>query len=32
MTGQPKIVVLDGYSLNPGDLDWSGLEAIGDWY
>ena len=30
MSGQPKIVVLDGYSLNPGDLDWSGLEAIGD--
>ena len=30
MTGQPKIVVLDGYTLNPGDLDWSGLEAIGD--
>ena len=30
MAGQPKIVVLDGYALNPGDLDWSGLEAIGD--
>jgi glycerate dehydrogenase len=30
MTGQPKIVVLDGYALNPGDLDWSGLEAIGE--
>ncbi len=25
-----KIVVLDGYTLNPGDLDWSGFEAIGD--
>lgn len=25
-----KIVVLDGYTLNPGDLDWKGLEAIGD--
>ena len=25
-----KIVVLDGYTLNPGDLDWSRLEAIGD--
>ncbi|MGI6161817.1 MAG: D-2-hydroxyacid dehydrogenase [Christensenellales bacterium] len=24
-----KIVVLDGYTLNPGDLDWKGLEAIG---
>ncbi|MBP62267.1 MAG: glycerate dehydrogenase, partial [Planctomycetaceae bacterium] len=30
MTSRPKIVVLDGYALNPGDLDWSGLEAIGD--
>ncbi len=25
-----KIVVLDGYTLNPGDLDWSGLQALGD--
>lgn len=25
-----KIVVLDGYTLNPGDLTWSGLEALGD--
>lgn len=25
-----KIVVLDGYTLNPGDLDWKGLEAIGE--
>ena len=25
-----KIIVLDGYTLNPGDLDWKGLEAIGD--
>lgn len=24
-----KIVVLDGYTLNPGDLSWSGLEALG---
>jgi len=24
-----KIVVLDGYCLNPGDLDWSGFEPIG---
>lgn len=24
-----KIVVLDGFTLNPGDLDWKGLEAIG---
>lgn len=25
-----KIVVLDGYGLNPGDLSWSGMEALGD--
>ena len=25
-----KIVVLDGYALNPGDLSWAGLEALGD--
>ncbi|OGR32840.1 MAG: glycerate dehydrogenase [Desulfuromonadales bacterium GWC2_61_20] len=25
-----KIVVLDGYTLNPGDLDWQPLEALGD--
>lgn len=25
-----KIVVLDGYTLNSGDLDWKGLEAIGE--
>lgn len=25
-----KIVVLDGYTLNPGDLDWKGLEAVGE--
>ncbi len=25
-----KIVVLDGYTLNPGDLDWNGLEALGE--
>ena len=24
-----KIVILDGYTENPGDLDWSGLEAFG---
>ena len=23
-----KIVVLDGYSLNPGDLSWKGLEEL----
>jgi len=25
-----KIVVLDGYTLNPGDLSWSGFEALGE--
>lgn len=25
-----KIVVLDGYTLNPGDLSWAGFEKIGD--
>jgi len=25
-----KIVVLDGHTLNPGDLDWSELRALGD--
>lgn len=25
-----KIVVLDGYTLNPGDLDWSAFEAMGE--
>ncbi len=25
-----KIVVLDGYALNPGDLSWAGLESLGD--
>jgi glycerate dehydrogenase len=24
-----KIVVLDAYTLNPGDLSWEGLEALG---
>ena len=27
---QPQIVVLDGHTLNPGDLSWSGLEDIGE--
>ncbi|MDP9291278.1 MAG: D-2-hydroxyacid dehydrogenase [Verrucomicrobiota bacterium] len=27
---RPKIVVLDGFTLNPGDLDWGGLREIGD--
>ncbi|OAS17123.1 D-2-hydroxyacid dehydrogenase [Paenibacillus oryzisoli] len=25
-----NIVVLDGYTLNPGDLDWSGIETLGE--
>ncbi len=25
-----KIVVLDGYTENPGDLSWSGFEALGE--
>src|SRR5680860_1161522 len=25
-----KIVVLDGYTLNPGDLSWEGIEKLGD--
>lgn len=25
-----KIVVLDGYAANPGDLSWNGLEKLGD--
>ena len=27
---KPKIVVLDGFALNPGDLDWTALESLGD--
>ncbi len=25
-----KIIVLDGYTLNPGDLSWEGLSALGE--
>lgn len=25
-----KIIVVDGYAMNPGDLSWDGLEEIGD--
>lgn len=25
-----KIVVLDGFTLNPGDLNWNGLQALGE--
>ena len=24
------IVVLDGYTINPGDLSWDSLEELGD--
>lgn len=24
-----EIVILDGYALNPGDMSWNGLEALG---
>jgi glycerate dehydrogenase len=26
---QPRIVVLDGFAMNPGDLSWEPLEALG---
>lgn len=26
---RPNIVVLDGFTLNPGDLDWAALRALG---
>ncbi len=25
-----KIVILDGYTLNPGDLDWSPIKSLGE--
>lgn len=25
-----KLVVLDGYAMNPGDLSWAGLSALGE--
>jgi len=27
---RPRIVVLDGHTLNPGDLDWGEVAALGD--
>jgi len=27
---RPRIVVLDGHTLNPGDLDWDEVAALGD--
>lgn len=29
-SGAMKIVVLDGYTLNPGDISWAGLESLGE--
>lgn len=28
--GHMKIVVLDGYTLNPGDIDWDGFKKLGE--
>ena len=25
-----KIVILDGYTANPGDLSWEGLKELGE--
>lgn len=30
MDQRPRLVVLDGHALNPGDLSWTGLEQLGD--
>lgn len=30
MSKRARIVVLDGYTLNPGDLSWNELEELGD--
>ena len=30
MTDNPRIVVLDGYTLNPGDLRWDALQSFGE--
>jgi glycerate dehydrogenase len=30
MQSRGKIVVLDGYTLNPGDLSWDALRALGE--
>ncbi len=29
-TRRPRIVVLDGHTLNPGDLDWRAVGALGE--
>ena len=30
MTNRPKIVILDGYAANPGDLSWEEMEKLGE--
>ena len=25
-----KIVILDGFAANPGDISWEGLKALGE--
>lgn len=30
MNSRPRIVVLDGHTLNPGDLSWADMEALGE--
>src|SRR5690348_12064500 len=30
MSNPARIVVLDGYTTNPGDLSWSALEQLGE--
>ena len=30
-SNKPNIVVLDGYTLNPGDLSWEGLRELGEY-
>lgn len=30
MSSLPRLVVLDGHTLNPGDLSWSELESLAD--
>ena len=30
MKENPRIVVLDGYTINPGDLSWDELQSLGE--
>ncbi len=32
MKNKHKICVLDGYSVNPGDLDWKPISTLGDFF